>query len=64
MLLKNKFFQVEKNPKSLSKVPNVNDFSSPIVLVYSSNTYSKFSHRIVTVLAGSYVAWRIYQIFK
>ncbi|XP_038119327.1 transmembrane protein 11 homolog, mitochondrial isoform X1 [Culex quinquefasciatus] len=57
-------YQVEKNPKSLSKVPNVNDFSSPIVLVYSSNTYSKYSHRIVTVLAGSYVAWRIYQIFK
>ncbi|XP_055607045.1 transmembrane protein 11 homolog, mitochondrial isoform X2 [Uranotaenia lowii] len=57
-------YQVEKNPKNLSKVPNVNDFSSPIVLVYKSNTYATLSHRIVTLLAGSYCAWRIYQILK
>ncbi|EAT36293.1 AAEL011606-PA, partial [Aedes aegypti] len=57
-------YQVEKNPKSLSKVPNVNDFSSPIVLVYTSNKCSKYSHRIVTLLAASYCAWRVYQLFK
>lgn len=57
-------YQVEKNPKSLSKVPNVNDFSSPIVLVYASNKCAKYSHRVVTLLAATYCAWRVYELFK
>lgn len=57
-------YQVEKNPKSLSKVPNVKDFSSPIVLVHASNKFAKYGHGVVTLLAASYCSWRLYQFFK
>lgn len=57
-------FQVENNPKKLSKVPNLNDFSSPVVLVYSSNKKIKYLHRMVTALGVAFCAYRVYESFK
>lgn len=57
-------YQVESNPKKLSKVPILKDFSSPIVLVYTSNTKSKYLQRIACAAALGYCGYRIYDAFK
>ena len=57
-------FQVENNPKKLLKVPNLNDFSSPVVLVYKSNKKIKYLHRMVTALGVAFCTYRIYESFK
>lgn len=57
-------YQVEKNPKKLLKVPILKDFSSPIVLVYTSNTKSNCLQRISCLLALGYCGYRLYETFK
>ncbi|CAG9800575.1 unnamed protein product [Chironomus riparius] len=57
-------YQVETNPKKLSKVPILKDFSSPIVLVYKSNTKIKCLQRISCMLALGYCGYRLYDTLK
>lgn len=57
-------YQVERDTKRLSKVPNLNQFSAPIVLVYTDNKRTKYLQRGVTLLAAAFCAWRIYLAYK
>ena len=57
-------YQIERNPKKLPKFPNLNDFTSPVVLTYKSNKKTKYLHRIVTTFAVGVCAYRIYEIVK
>lgn len=57
-------YQVEANAKKLSKVPELKDFSSPVVLVYKPNTKSICLQRLSLALALSFCGYRIYETFK
>ncbi|KAG4071673.1 hypothetical protein HA402_011827 [Bradysia odoriphaga] len=57
-------YQVERDTKKLSKVPNLNNFSSPVVLVFSSNNKAKYLHRSVTLLSAAFCAWKIFEALK
>lgn len=56
--------QVETDPKNLEKIPDFQNFSSPVALVYTKNTRTKYLHRSVTLLAGAFCAWRLYELYK
>lgn len=45
-------------------VPNLNEFSSPVVLVFTGNTTTKCVHRGVTLLAAAFCAWKIFEAYK
>lgn len=60
----NNVFQVERNKKKLLKVPNLSEFSSPVVLVYTANKKTKYLHRTVTLAAAVFCAWKIYETYK
>lgn len=57
-------YQIERNPKKLPKFPNLNDFTSPVVLTHKSNKKTKYLHRLVTSLAVGVCAYRIYESMK
>lgn len=57
-------YQIERNPKKLPKFPNLNDFTSPVVMTYKSNKKAKYLHRIVCTLAVGVCAFRIYEAVK
>ncbi|KAG5678434.1 hypothetical protein PVAND_008108 [Polypedilum vanderplanki] len=57
-------YQVETNPKKLSKVPLLKDFTSPIVLYYKPNTRSKYIQQILCGLVIGYCGYRLYESFK
>jgi len=57
-------YQVERDTKKLSKVPNLNDFSSPVVLVFKSNNQTKYLHRSITLLSAAFCAWKIFEALK
>lgn len=56
--------QVERDTKKLIKVPNLNEFSTPVVLVFTENKKTKYLHRSVTLLAASFVAWKFFEAYK
>lgn len=56
--------QVERDPKKLEKIPNYLSYSSPVALVYTKNTRTKYLQRTVTLLAATFCAWRIYETCK
>lgn len=57
-------YQIEKNPKKLPKFPNLNEFTSPVVMHLQSNKRSKYLQRIVTILAVGVCGYRIYEAVK
>lgn len=57
-------YQIEKNPKKLPKFPNLNEFTSPVVLHLNSNKRAKYLQRIVTILAVGVCGYRIYEAVK
>ncbi|XP_031623794.1 transmembrane protein 11 homolog, mitochondrial isoform X1 [Contarinia nasturtii] len=57
-------YQVETDPKKLEKIPDFQNFSSPIALVYTKNTRTKYLHRSVTLLATAFCAWTLYEAYK
>lgn len=57
-------YQIERNPKKLPKFPNLNEFTSPVVLTYKSNKKTKCLHRIVTSMAVGICAYQIYEAVK
>lgn len=57
-------YQIERNPKKLPKFPNLNEFTSPVVLTHKSNKKTKYVHRVVTSLAVGICAYRIYEAVK
>jgi Mitochondrial morphogenesis regulator len=57
-------YQIENNPKKLPKFPNLNDFTSPVVLTFKNNARTVTSHRIMLALAMGVVAYRIYKSVK
>lgn len=56
--------QVETDPKKLEKIPDFQNFSSPVALTYTKNTRTKYLHRSVTLLAATFCAWRLYEAYK
>lgn len=58
------YFQVERDTKKLIKVPKLNEFSSPVVLVFTENNKTKYLHRSVTLLAAAFCAWKIFEAYK
>jgi len=52
-------YQVERDTKKLIKVPNLSEFSSPVVLVYTENKKTKYVHRSVTLLAVAFCASKL-----
>ncbi|XP_050095221.1 transmembrane protein 11 homolog, mitochondrial isoform X1 [Anopheles aquasalis] len=57
-------YQVERKRKNLMKIPIPEGASTPVVLVHTGNRFVMFSHRLVTVLATSFCAWKLYQALK
>ncbi|CRK95542.1 CLUMA_CG009007, isoform A [Clunio marinus] len=57
-------YQIEKNPKKLPRFPNLNDFTSPVVLKYKSNKKKKYFHRSLTTIAIGVCVFRIYELLK
>lgn len=57
-------YQIERNAKKLPKFPNLNEFTSPVVLTYKSNRRAKYLHRIITSLSVGVCAFRIYESLK
>lgn len=57
-------YQVERDPKKLANVPNLHEFSSPLVLAYSDNTRTKYFHRGITLLSAAFCAWQLYKAYK
>lgn len=57
-------YQIERNPKKLPKFPNLNDFTSPVVLTFKSNKTAKYIHRTVTTMAVGVCALNIYESLK
>ncbi|XP_055707328.1 transmembrane protein 11 homolog, mitochondrial isoform X2 [Phlebotomus papatasi] len=55
-------YQVEKNRKTLEKLPL--EGKDSVVLVYSENTRECYIQRTVTILAAAFCAWRFYESFK
>jgi len=57
-------YQIERDSKKLPKFSNLNEFTSPVVLKFKSNTKTKYLHRMITSLAVGFVAYRIYETVK
>ncbi|XP_058060962.1 transmembrane protein 11 homolog, mitochondrial isoform X1 [Anopheles bellator] len=57
-------YQVERKRKNLMKIPVPEGASTPVVLVHTGNKIVMFSHRIVTLLAASFCAWKLYQTLQ
>ncbi|XP_013773318.1 transmembrane protein 11, mitochondrial-like [Limulus polyphemus] len=58
-------YQLEKNPKTLSKLPLHTLISvSPVVLVRRDDTRKKILHTATTLAALSICVWRLYKLYS